>query len=493
MSNYIGKVVDGKYKIDKRLSYSDIFFEKYLAEDSVTGKTVLVSIERRKINQEEELKEFKIQSEQICQLSHPNIFDVHFRDYEEENIYIVTEYIEQLVSLKDYPSRANQQQRRILWRGAVRIAIGILQALQYLHSKDIIHGNINKNSVFIKVDGDKIEDIRLADIGFRALPLEYTHPELQFRERKQMKTDDLFSVGALLYIILTQKEPYPYQGFLKEVFGKKPPIIPPREHNPEIPLKLQYIIMHALEYRFQSAEEMLTSLRELLKSEELTFKDFEMQYAVIQKKAKEYRELREKKKTKEMAQLAEEIISDCNQEMMDALTKAKQGDVESSEKQLQTISELRKDLSAAQEENTALKVREAEYAGRINLMQQETVRISQELSKIQSENELLKESNHKLKILHSADLAELEKSKDEIAGLTESIQDLENKYDDYKTMNTLLKEKMNTLQKEKDVMQEELEQLKLKIQQKPVLFHSIFALDDEEKERVLEEYQKGQT
>ncbi len=491
MDNYIGKVVDGRYTINKRLQYSDFIFQKYLAEDSVTRKTMMVSITRSKIDQEEKLKEFKIQSEQICQLSHPNIFAVHFRDYEEENIYIVTEYVEQIVSVEDYPSRANQQQKRILWRGAVRIAIGILQALQYLHSKDIIHGNINKNSVFIKVDGDKIEDIRLADIGFQALPLEYTHPELQFRERKQMKTDDLFSVGALLYIILTQKEPYPYQGFLKEVFGKNPLITPPREHNPEIPLKLQYIIMHALEYRFQSAEEMLTSLRELLKSEELSFKDFEMQYAVIQKKAKAYRELKEKKKTKEMAQLAEEIISDCNQEMMNALTKAKQGDAESSEQLLQTISELRKDLSAAQEENTALKEREMEYAERINLMYLENEHISQELARIQSENETLQKSNHKLKILHSADLAELEKSKDEIARLTERLQELENNYDDYKTMNTLLKEKMNTLQKENAAMQEELEQLKLKMQQKPVLFHSIFALDDEEKERVLEEYQKG--
>jgi len=290
MDNYIGKVVDGRYKIGKLL-YSEFYCKKYLAEDSVTGKTMMVSIpDEKKINQKGVLEQFNKESEQICQLSHPNIFEVRSRGFEGKTAYIVTEYVEQIVSVDGYLSRANQQKKRILWRGAVGMAVSVLKALQYLHSKEILHGNISKNSVFIKVVDSKIKTVRLADIGFPALDLWLSPQDVRNNIRKPRKTDDLFSVGALLYNFLTGKMPYPglFDDF-KLVFGKYIPIIPPREHNPDIPLKLQYIIMHALEYRFQSAEEMLTSLQELLKSEELTFSDFEMQYAVIQKKAKEYR------------------------------------------------------------------------------------------------------------------------------------------------------------------------------------------------------------
>ncbi|HEX8367655.1 MAG TPA: protein kinase [Pyrinomonadaceae bacterium] len=203
---------------------------------------------------------------------HPNVLPLIDADVYDGQVVILSEYIED-GSLADML----RKQGRIPVRQAVRIVTGVLNGLEYLHSKNIIHRDIKPANILMQGDTP-----RLADFGIsRAVETtmvsstvigthSYMSPE-SFEGVRSVQTD-VWSVGVLLYHLLSGKLPFPLgqpSEIMYAVLMKEPEPLPA-----DIPQRLQQIIYKALEkdrepernppLRYQSAAAMREDLESFL-------------------------------------------------------------------------------------------------------------------------------------------------------------------------------------------------------------------------------------
>jgi predicted ATPase len=163
-------------------------------------------------------------------------------------------------------------QRRVTIREAITLARGITQAIDSVHAQHVIHQNINFDSVLVNATTKEVRltHLQLARrisaqhqaIPFSGMPegnLRYISPEQTGRlEQAVDYRTDFYSLGVTLYEILTGQLPFTTQDRLELVYhhlATRP--IPPRQHNPQIPIALDRIVMKLLEKRpadrYQSA------------------------------------------------------------------------------------------------------------------------------------------------------------------------------------------------------------------------------------------------
>jgi serine/threonine protein kinase len=168
--------------------------------------------------------------------------------------YLVTEYLDG-ETLGDHLHRV----RPMTVGEALRIARLICDALEYLHSRDIVHRGLNPTNVMLCRDGSvRIMDFgmvpagaarRLTFAGFsrRLGTPHYLAPE-QVKGRRGDARVDIYSLGALLYEMTTGHAPYDEQPDLYSVMNARlvgDPVAP-RVHNPKITPEVEEIILHAL-------------------------------------------------------------------------------------------------------------------------------------------------------------------------------------------------------------------------------------------------------
>ncbi|HIT18341.1 MAG TPA: Stk1 family PASTA domain-containing Ser/Thr kinase [Candidatus Fimivivens faecavium] len=269
MDNYIGKKIDGRYEVTELIGVGGMA-NVYKAVDAVDGKTVAVKILREEFYSNDEfLRRFKNESKAIAVLSHPNIIKVYDVSFSNRMQSIVMEYIDG-ITLKEYI----EQQGKLTWKEAVHFTDQILAALQHAHDKGIVHRDIKPQNVMLLTDGS----IRITDFGIarfarsetrtitdRAIgSVHYISPEQARGEHTDQRTD-LYSVGVMLYEMLTGQLPFeadsPVSVALKQIQTQAPP---PSSVNPGIPEALEEITLRAMEKdperRYQSAAEMLRDL-----------------------------------------------------------------------------------------------------------------------------------------------------------------------------------------------------------------------------------------
>ncbi len=280
MDRFIGKRLDGRYEIHEIIGVGGMAVV-YKAYDNVENRTVAIKILKGEfVSNEEFLRRFKNESKAIAVLSHPNIvkvYDVSFGDIIQ---YIVMEYIDG-ITLKEYIER----QGSLKWKDAVYFTLQILKGLQHAHDKGIVHRDIKPQNIMVLPDGT----IKVADFGIARFArneqrtitdmaigsVHYISPE-QARGEKTDEKADIYSVGIMLYEMLTGQLPFEAESAVSVAIMQlqhDPKL--PTEVNPSIPYGLEQITMHAmqktLERRYQSASEMLCDLEQFKKDPESTF------------------------------------------------------------------------------------------------------------------------------------------------------------------------------------------------------------------------------
>jgi serine/threonine-protein kinase len=159
---------------------------------------------------------------------------------------------------------------------AVRITLGILQALDYIHSHGVVHRDLKPENIM--VDGQdrvKLIDFGIAgNTGARRLTFskltqamgtpDYISPE-QVQSKRGDARSDLYAVGVMLYEMLTGKVPFTGPNpfvIMNDRLLNNP--VPPREIDPEISPQLQEIIYRALERdpknRYRNAHQFILDL-----------------------------------------------------------------------------------------------------------------------------------------------------------------------------------------------------------------------------------------
>ena len=280
MDKYIGKRLDGRYEIQEILGIGGMAVV-YKAYDNVDDRIVAVKILKDEFTGNDEfLRRFKNESKAIAVLSHPNVVKVSDVSFGDLIQYIVMEYIEG-ITLKEYID----QQGPLSWSDAVHFTLQILRGLQHAHDKGVVHRDIKPQNIMVLDDGTiKVTDFGIArfarseqrTITDKAIgSVHYISPE-QARGEKTDEKADIYSVGVMLYEMLTGQLPFQAESAVSVAIMQlqKDPTLP-RDINGSIPLGLEQITMHAMQKetarRYRSAAEMLCDLEAFKKNPAVTF------------------------------------------------------------------------------------------------------------------------------------------------------------------------------------------------------------------------------
>lgn len=269
MDKYLGKRLDGRYEIHELIGIGGMA-NVYRCTDTIDDREVAIKILKDEfLNNEEFIRRFKNESKAIAMLSHPNIVKVYDVSFGDMIQYIVMEYIDG-ITLKEYIDR----QGVIEWRDALHLTTQVLRALQHAHESGIVHRDIKPQNIMLLQDGTiKVTDFGIARFSDKATrtmtdqaigSVHYIAPEQARGDITDGKTD-LYSVGVMLYEMLTGKLPFEGDSAVTVALMQlqSTPRMP-REVNPSIPVGLEQITMRAMakkpEQRYTSAAEMLSDI-----------------------------------------------------------------------------------------------------------------------------------------------------------------------------------------------------------------------------------------
>lgn len=218
-------------------------------------------------------------------LQHPNIVRLYGAGKTGPYCWLAMEFVEG-ESLTKVIERLNTG-GQINWKSALRIAVYVARALEYAHSKQIIHRNITPQNILLgkRPDITKLSDLMFAKAMEGKLAEQITKPgellgDVRFMSPERTggvaddvdERSDIWSLGATIYAVLTGRAPFqaasPIQIILK--IRKEEPARP-RSIQPAIPAQFEEIVLKMLsktrEGRYQSARELLTALEGLARSQ----------------------------------------------------------------------------------------------------------------------------------------------------------------------------------------------------------------------------------
>ena len=215
---------------------------------------------------------FRREARILMEFRHDNIVDVYDHFKEGRSHYIVLEYIDGM-SLEDLIRR----ERYLPNEFALYIFFISCKALMYAHKKNVIHRDIKPSNVLLSKHGE----VKLLDFGIatteedadQGLTREgmtlgspaYMAPEQFENSRSVDKRADIYSMGVMLYEMVTGKRPYS-GGFSADLIAavQKGRYPSPRRYNPEISPLIRRIIKKSLNpkphRRFQDLQELIKLL-----------------------------------------------------------------------------------------------------------------------------------------------------------------------------------------------------------------------------------------
>ncbi len=220
------------------------------AHDPMIGRLVAVKLFPPELARGEARQRFLQEARVVGQLSHVSIITLHDMGIEEstQTPYLVMEFLE------------GQTLDRILDKGTIPFpkacawAAEVAGALTVAHRKGVIHGDVKPANILITDDGRvKLMDFGMARLASRdsaATPLlgtpAYWCPE-QIVGKPQDARSDLFSLGVVLYEMVTGQRPFDadsLQGICSRVLSSTP--LPPSHSNASVPAGFDEVIARCL-------------------------------------------------------------------------------------------------------------------------------------------------------------------------------------------------------------------------------------------------------
>jgi serine/threonine-protein kinase len=247
----------------------------YKANDPVIGRTVAVktiklSAEGTGLTRPELLARFQTEARAAGVLTHPNIVVV-FDAGEEDGLYYITM---ELVEGRSLQALLDDGHSFPLPR-VLRIMEQACSALQFAHERNVVHRDIKPANLMLTGD----DTVKVTDFGTAKIlqfgtvqqtahvmgTPSYMSPE-QVKGRAVDGRSDIFSLGVMLYEMVTGEKPFPGQNIttvIYKIVNEEP--VPPKQVNPSVHAGISAVIMRALskdpDTRYQSCREMLEDLR----------------------------------------------------------------------------------------------------------------------------------------------------------------------------------------------------------------------------------------
>jgi len=264
-----GTVIDNRYTLVEPLGGGGMA-TVYLAHDEVLDRDVALKMLREQYAGDEEFVErFRREAQSAAKLSHPNIVSIYDRGRSEDGAYyIAMEYVSR-GTLKERIKRDGALDPGV----ATDVALQIADALQAAHENGVVHRDIKPQNVLVTRTGDvKVTDFGIARAASSPLTQTsavlgtagYMSPE-QTRGEKVGPASDLYSLGVVLYEMLTGTLPYIADNPVAQAMMhiNEPPRSP-RGANPNVPEALDAVTLKLLaknpKARYASAAKLADDL-----------------------------------------------------------------------------------------------------------------------------------------------------------------------------------------------------------------------------------------
>jgi len=264
-----GKILGDRYELMEKIGEGGMAVV-YKARCRVLDRIVAIKLLKTEYaNDNNFVEKFKIEAQAAARLSHPNIVNIFDVGQEQDVYYIVMEYVEGR-TLKEII----HEESPLPVDTAVNIAIMICDGIHHAHERGIIHRDIKPHNILVTRDGMvKVADFGIAQAitkktityGGKIIgSVHYISPE-QARGEPLTRATDIYSVGCVLYEMLTGKVPFdadsPITVALKHIHDDP---VPPRKLNENIPVEVENTILKAMDKvparRYSSAEFMRNAL-----------------------------------------------------------------------------------------------------------------------------------------------------------------------------------------------------------------------------------------
>jgi eukaryotic-like serine/threonine-protein kinase len=221
---------------------------------------------------------FRTEARSAARLQHPNIVSVYDSDRDGDIAFLVMEYI-QGDDLKHHLDKGI----RYSLEQSLKMIRDLLSALDYAHKQGIVHRDVKPANLLIEPGGRvKLTDFGVARIqdsgeatrtqGSMVGTLKYMSPE-QVQGQKIDSRADLFSVGVVLYQLLTDKRPFDGDNdfsIIHQIIGHTPAA--PSSFNARLPSAIDAVVARALakdrEQRFATARDFATALQSAIRRAE---------------------------------------------------------------------------------------------------------------------------------------------------------------------------------------------------------------------------------
>jgi serine/threonine-protein kinase len=277
-SSRLGKVLKGKYRLDEELGRGGMG-AVYRAFHVLVHKEYAVKVLSAEVAEHESIaKRFLLEAQAAGRIGHPGILEVFdVGDDDDGRPFMVMEL------LRGEPLSALVARGPLPVDAACWIAIEVLKVLCAAHEAGVVHRDVKPQNVFLVLDGDK-RRIKLLDFGIAKFresdstaltksgeiigsPL-YMAPEQAKGESDVDQRADVWSVGAMLYEMLTGKPAHAATtavAVLAKILTEEAQ--PPSSRGQSIPKTLDALVVRSLKIdraaRFETAKEMLAALREV--------------------------------------------------------------------------------------------------------------------------------------------------------------------------------------------------------------------------------------
>jgi len=257
------EIICGRYQILQKLGEGGMG-EVYKVRDFSSGREIVLKMLLKEITEGEDILHFKREFYNMTRVRHPHIVEVY--DYgttSDDRVYFTMEYLDGRDIVDFFRIEGNFQYLTIT-------VTQICSALSFIHSRGFIHYDLKPSNIMILQEGiAKLLDFGLAEPIDLSVPktlrgtLNYIAPEMA-RGVKVDQRVDLYSLGVLLYEVVTGK--VPFQGknpvtVIRQHLEKRPRLPQPKNLSENLKGIILKLMEKDPEKRFQSANEVIDALQ----------------------------------------------------------------------------------------------------------------------------------------------------------------------------------------------------------------------------------------
>ncbi len=252
--------------------------EVYFAHDvNLKRPAAIKLIDARYRDNPDYARRFLQEARTIAAWRHSNIVQVYYADEQDGIYFFAMEYIDGL-DLADILRKYGDDGELMPLDDVLNIGYKVADALDYAHKKGVIHRDIKPSNIMIGRDNRIVLmdfglalDVQEGTLGETFGSAHYISPEQAMKSSNAVPASDLYSLGIIIYEMLTGVVPFDDESFTSIVLqhmSEPPP--PPRQYNPELSAEVENILLKALAKepadRFASGTEFIKALDGALKT-----------------------------------------------------------------------------------------------------------------------------------------------------------------------------------------------------------------------------------